>query len=103
MIDLIRKIESFLQITHSGYAEHLIGGIFIAAILAYLVFNKTNMFWTAMFMAIVITSLIGLFKELIDPYLRGDRSKLDLVFTVLGSIIGAFGLLIYDKLKIKEF
>ncbi len=60
------------------------------------------MFWTAMFTAIVITSLIGLFKELIDPYLRGSRDKLDLTFTVLGGIIGAFGLLIYDKLKMKE-
>ena len=99
MIYIIHKIASFIKITHSGYAEHLIGGIFIATILSYLIFKKTNMFWTAMLMAIVITSFIGLFKELIDPYLQGDRNKFDLIFTVLGGIIGAFGLLIYDKLK----
>jgi ABC-type uncharacterized transport system permease subunit len=97
MIDLIRKIESFLQVTHSGYAEHFIGGIMIGAIVSYLVFKKTNMIWVALFFGIVITASLGLVKELIDPYMRGSRDKLDLIFTIMGGFFGVISFYLYQK------
>ena len=101
MIDLIRKIESFLQVTHTGYAEHFIGGILIGAVVSWLVFKKTDMIWVSIVIGIVISSFLGLTKELIDPYLHGDRNILDLAFTILGGILGAFGFLLFRKLKVK--
>ena len=98
MIELIRKVESFLQVTHTGYAEHFIGGIIIGAIVSYLVFKKTNMIWVALFFGIVASSFLGLAKELIDPYMRGDRDKLDLIFTSLGGILGAMSFVLSRKL-----
>ena len=97
MIDLIRKIESFLQVTHSGYAEHFIGGIIIGAIVSYFIFKKTNMIWVALFIGIVTSSSIGLAKELIDPYMRGDRDKLDLIFTSLGGFFGVISFYLSQK------
>ena len=97
MIDLIRKIESFLQISRNGYPEHFIGGIIIGAMVSYFVFKKTNMIWVALFIGIIISSLLGLFKELIDPYLRGDRDKLDLIFTSLGGFFGVISFYLYQK------
>ena len=102
MIDLILKIESFLQVTHNGYVEHFIGGIIIGAIVSYFVFKKTNMIWVALFFGIVTTSFLGLAKELIDPYMRGSRDKLDLIFTVLGGTIGALALLLIQKTKMNN-
>ncbi|WP_290288062.1 hypothetical protein [Lutimonas halocynthiae] len=98
MIDLIRKIESFLQVTRNGYVEHFIGGILIGAIVSYFVFKKTHIIWVALFFGIVTSSFIGLAKELIDPYLRGDRDKLDLIFTSLGGILGSMSYYISRKL-----
>ena len=97
MIDLIRKIESFLQVTRTGYAEHFVGGIIIAAVVSYFVFKKTDMIWIALFIGIVISSFIGLAKELIDPYMRGDRDKLDLIFTSLGGFFGVISFYLYQK------
>ncbi len=102
MIDLIRKIESFLQITPNGYVEHFIGGIIIGAIVSYFVFKKTNIIRVALCIGVVISSLFGLVKELIDPYLQGDRDKLDLILTSLGGIIGAMSFYFIRKLKVKE-
>ena len=102
MIDIIRKIESLLQITPTGYTEHFIGGITIAAIVSYFVFKKTNIIWVALFFGIVTVSFLGLAKELIDPYMRGNRDKLDLIFTVLGGAIGAPALLLIQKTKVNN-
>ena len=98
MIELIHRIESFLQITRTGYVEHFIGGTIIAAIVSYVVFKKTNIIWVAIFIGIVTSSLIGLAKELFDPYMQGNRNKLDLIFTSLGGILGAMSFFLYRKL-----
>ncbi|MDN3641654.1 hypothetical protein QWY87_03010 [Lutimonas halocynthiae] len=87
-----------MQVTRNGYVEHFIGGILIGAIVSYFVFKKTHIIWVALFFGIVTSSFIGLAKELIDPYLRGDRDKLDLIFTSLGGILGSMSYYISRKL-----
>ena len=101
MLEIIQDIKSLLQVTENGYLEHFIGGFLISAFIAHITFKKTKLFWIAFLMAVFISTLIGLFKELIDPYILGDRDKLDLIITGLGGAFGGLSFFFIQELKMR--
>ena len=96
MIEFIKKIFhfisgviSFFQISYSGHFEHFIMGLLISALISYLIFWKTGKKMKSFIFGILITTLIGTLKEVMDPYLRGNVDKYDLIYTFLGGVVGS--------------
>lgn len=89
ILEYIKENNGFLHITQTGYFEHFIVGILIGGLISYLYFEKTYNKFKSIFLGISTAFFIGLLKEYVDPLLGGDIDKLDLIYTVLGSITGA--------------
>ena len=88
LIALINRIEGYFQITQNGYAEHFIIGALIAGLITFLYFEKTQNALKSIVLGITTAFFIGLFKEYIDPLVGGDKNKMDLIYTILGSFSG---------------
>ncbi len=73
----------------TGYFEHFIVGLLIGGLVSYLIFKKTCNKIKSFVFGILISTLIGTLKEVIDPYLRGNVDKYDLIYTFLGSVVGS--------------
>ncbi len=78
---------SFLQISRMGYYEQFIVGLLVSGLVCYLIFKKTGNKLKKIIFVILITTLIGIFKEVIDPYWGHDKDKHDLIYTFLGGVV----------------
>ena len=88
ILGLIHRLESYFQVTSTGYAEHFIAGVLIGGFVSFVMIKRTNRKLQSLIVGLSVALMIGLFKELIDPYMRGDRDKTDLVVTALGGLLG---------------
>ncbi len=95
-------IPAHAQLSDSGYAEHFIAGLAIGGITSYLVYRKTDNKWKSWAIGAGASTIIGLTKELIDPYIGRDRNGGDFKYTVLGGAIGASIVFPLNKKKPKE-
>ena len=77
-----------------GYFAHFNVGILIGGLASYLIFKKTGNKIKSFVFGILITTLIGTVKEVIDPYSGGNLDKYDLIYTFLGSVVGSLLILI---------
>lgn len=95
----IKQNNDFLHISRTGYFEHIFAGFLIGGLISYLYFKKTDQILKSIFIGISTAFFTGLLKEYVDPLLGGSKDKLDLIYTVLGSIIGVtiFILMTYRK------
>ena len=89
-MQFIFHLQSFLQITDSGYFEHIIVGLLIGGLIAYLIYKQTSNKIKSFVFGILIATLIGILKEFLDPYMRGNVDRYDLIYTFLGSVFGSF-------------
>ncbi len=87
---------------NNGHAEHFIGGIIIGGVTSYLVYKKTNNKWKSWAIGTGAATIIGLAKELIDPYIGRRRDVYDIGYTALGGAIGASIVFPLKKKKDKE-
>lgn len=101
IFELIQQIEGFLQISKTGHFEHFIVGSLIGGLISYLYFEKTNHRLKSMVFGISLGFFIGLLKEFIDPIIGGDKNKLDLIYTFLGSMTGALLFLLNSLVRKK--
>ena len=88
LLELINNITEVLRISENGHVEHFIVGGLIGGLISYLYYEKTHHIFKSIFLAISIAFFIGLLKEYVDPLIGGDKNKLDLIYTILGSITG---------------
>lgn len=95
----INRLDGYVQVTHTGYAEHFIVGSLIGGLIAYLYFEKTNNKFKSVVLGISTAFAVGLAKEYLDPLVGGDKSKLDLIYTILGSFAGVVIFLLTSFLK----
>ncbi len=51
--------------------------------------RKTSNKIRALVFGIMIATLFGTIKEIIDPYMGGSLDKFDLIITFLGSVVGS--------------
>ena len=75
--------------SEEGYFAHVNAGILIGGLVSYLIFKKTGNKIKSFVFGILIATLIGIIKELIDPYLGRNVDLLDLIYTILGGVVGS--------------
>ena len=102
IFDFIHRVEGFLQISRNGYFEHSVVGLLIGGLISYLVFEKTNHKLKSIVIGMSLAFLIGLAKEYIDPLFGGNKDKFDLMYTVLGSIVGVVIFLLFESFNQKK-
>ena len=72
-----------------GYFAHFNVGLFIGGLVSYLIFKKTGNKIKSFVFGILIATFFGVGKELIDPFLERNVDLLDLIYTVLGGVVGS--------------
>ncbi len=81
--------SSHAQDPNKGHPEHIVAGMAIGGVTSYLVYRKTNNKFKSWAIGTGAATVIGLAKELIDPYIGHESSAQDFGYTVLGGAIGA--------------
>ena len=77
------------HVSKDGYFAHFNVGLLIGGLVSYLIFKKTGNKIKSFVFGILITTLIGIIKELIDPYVGRSLDKYDLIYTFLGGVVGS--------------
>ena len=72
-----------------GYFAHFNVGLLIGGLVSYLIFKKTGNKIKSLVFGILIATFFGVGKEVIDPYLGRNVDLLDLIYTVLGGVVGS--------------
>jgi VanZ family protein len=76
-------------VSEDGYFAHFNVGFLIGGLVYYLFFKKTVNKIKSLVFGILIATFFGIGKELIDPYLGRNVDIYDLMYTVLGGVVGA--------------
>jgi VanZ family protein len=71
------------------YFAHFNVGFLIGGLVSYLIFKKTGNKIKSLVFGILIATFFGVGKEVIDPYLGRNVDLLDLIYTVLGGVVGS--------------
>ena len=72
-----------------GYFAHFNVVLLIGGIVSYVIFKKSGNKLKSIVFGILIATFFGVVKELIDPYLGRAVDLLDLIYTVLGGVVGS--------------
>lgn len=92
----MRKIYEFFNKIGVWFASfgvdrylHLLAGLFISFLFSMLFhFTSGENPWTCVGVAMIVTSGVGMFKEVADQTYSGESSALDFGFTCLGGALG---------------
>ena len=77
------------HLSKDGYFAHFNVGFLIGGLVSHLIFKKTGSKIKSLVFGILIATFFGVGKELIDPYLGRNVDLLDLIYTVLGGVVGS--------------
>ncbi len=80
-----------------GYFAHFNVGLLIGGLVSYLIFKKTGNKIKSIVFGILIATFFGVGKEVIDPYLERNVDLLDLIYTILGGVVGSLIILIKKR------
>ena len=72
-----------------GYFAHFNVGFLIGGLVFYLIFKKTCNKIKSLIFGILLATFFGVGKEVIDPYLGRNVDMYDLIYTVLGGVVGS--------------
>ena len=78
-----------MHVSDAGYFAHFNVGLLISSLVSYLIFKKTGNKIKSLVFGILIATLIGIVKELFDPYIGRSLDKYDLIYTILGGVVGS--------------
>ena len=93
------------HVSKHGYFAHFNVGLLIGGLVSFFIFKKTGNKTRSFLFGILVATLFGVGKELIDPYLGRDVDLLDLIYTILGGVVGSVIILVSkssSKKKIKH-
>jgi hypothetical protein len=90
IFDFIKKTARFLWFGHNGYVAHFIVGILLSALVSIFSLNRSNNKIQSVMLGFLFATLIGLLKEIVDPYIGRHRAVIDLLFTSFGALLGSF-------------
>ena len=76
--------------SEDGYFAHFNVGFLIGGLVSYLIFKNTGNKIKSLVFGILVATFFGVGKELIDPYLGRNVDIYDLIYTVLGGVVGSF-------------
>jgi len=97
------QLEAQPIFSERGYPEHVIAGALIGGVTSYLVFKKTDNKLKAWIIGTATGTAVGVLKEIIDPeFLSGTRSRADMYYSGLGSVLGASIVIPLKKRKPKK-
>ena len=102
ILGYFKQILEILSISDTGYFEHFIVGFIISGLISHLYFEKTYHKFKSIFLGLSTAFFVGLLKEYVDPLIGGDKDKLDLIYTILGSITGAIIFLLITYVQKKK-
>ena len=77
------------HVSKDGYFAHFNVGLLIGGLVSYLIFKKTGNKIKSLVFGILIATFVGIVKEVIDPYVGRSLDKNDLIYTVLGGVVGS--------------
>ena len=77
------------HVSEDGYFAHFNVGFLIGGLASYFIFKKTGNKIKSLVFGILIATFFGVGKELIDPYLGRNVDLLDLIYTILGGVVGS--------------
>ncbi len=86
-----------MHVSDHGYFAHFNVGLLIGGLVFYYIFKKTGNKKKSFISGILMATFIGVFKEIIDPYIGRNVQLLDLVYTVLGGVVGSLIFLIKNS------
>ena len=78
------------MVGHNGYVAHFIIGIILSAFVSIFSLNRSNKKIQSVVHGFLFATLIGLLKEIVDPYIGRHRALIDLLFTSFGALLGSF-------------
>mgnify|MGYP001115290362 CR=1 FL=1 len=102
LLHIISHIDHYIQVTENGHPEHFIVGCLIGGFISFFILKRTNNVLTALFFGLGAATFIGIFKEFIDPLIGGSRDKADIIYTVLGGMVGTVIILLIKKKTTKN-
>ncbi len=86
-----------MDVSDDGYFAHFNVGLLIGGLVSYLIFKKTGNKIKSLVFGILIATIFGVGKEVIDPYLGRNVDIYDLIYTVLGGVVGSLIILIKNS------
>jgi hypothetical protein len=101
LLHFISRIDHYIQVTENGHPEHFIVGSLIGGFISFFILKRTNDVFKALFFGIGAAILIGVLKEVIDPLIGGSRDKSDIMYTVLGGVVGT-GIALYSNKRARK-
>ena len=81
------------HVSKEGYLAHFNVGFLIGGLVSYFIFKKTGNKIKSLIFGILIATFFGVGKEVIDPYLGRNVDIYDLIYTVLGGVVGSLMIL----------
>lgn len=90
IFDWMKKIAYFMWFGHNGYVAHFIVGIIASGLISIFSLKFWNSKIKSFFIGLLFATMLGLSKEIIDPYIGRQRHVIDLIFTISGGVLGSF-------------
>ena len=84
----IRKIAYFLWFSHNGHVAHFVVGIIIGGFVSMAFFKSSGNKMQAVIIGFAVAALIGLAKELVDPFIGRNRDAANFYYTCYGGFLG---------------
>ena len=100
-LSFIFVIGALIQIIAVGYVLHIIAGLMIGGLISYLILKKTNNKIKSFLIGVFMATFIGFLKEVIDPSIGRHRDRIDIVYTIIGGIVGSGTTILLNKKLIK--
>lgn len=92
ILKLLRRIAHSLWFSGQGHLSHLIVGIIIGGFVSILIYKNSGNKVKAVIIGLTIASVIGLLKEVLDPYVGRNRDLSDFYYTCLGGVLGCLAI-----------
>ena len=96
----IRKVAYFIWFSHHGHVAHFVVGIIIGGFVSVIVLKRLGSKSKAILIGFAVAALIGLAKEIIDPYVDRQRDAADFYYTCYGGLLGCLSVLSDRLVKI---
>ena len=97
IIEYYDRFRVLFHVSKDGYFAHFNVGFLIGGLVSYFIFKKTGNKVKSLVFGVLIATFFGVAKEVIDPYLGRDVDLLDLIYTILGGVVGSVIILVLKR------
>ena len=88
ILNLIKRVASYLWFSHNGHIAHFIVGLLIGGFVSIFLYKNSFNKMKSVLLGFVAASLVGMLKELIDPFIQRQMDMIDFLYTSFGGFLG---------------